>query len=86
MMRQEILHYLNTRPDLKFFIRERPEWYRTLSRNPGSMQELEEQAKVFFGKTFGQRVDRFHQQLKSIGLLMELLGEAGGDKNNNPGS
>ncbi|MFC0189019.1 YlbE-like family protein [Fictibacillus aquaticus] len=85
-MRKELLYYLNTRPDLKYFIRERPEWYRTLSRNPAAMAELEEQAKVFFGKTFGQRVDRFHQQIKSIGLLMDLLGAAGENNDFNPGA
>nr|WP_285876680.1 YlbE-like family protein [Fictibacillus phosphorivorans] len=75
---------MNTRPDLKYFIREKPEWYRKLSRNPFLMAELEENAKVFYGRTFGQRVDRFHQQLQNFGLLMELIsvmGETSDDQN-----
>lgn len=76
-MRREIQDYLNTRPDLKYYIREKPEWYRTLSRNPFAMAELEEGAKVFYGRTFGQRVDRFHQQLQNFGLLMELISVMG---------
>ncbi|OOE12055.1 YlbE-like family protein [Fictibacillus arsenicus] len=76
-MRREIQDYLNTRPDLKYYIREKPEWYRKLSRNPFSVAELEESAKVFYGRTFGQRVDRFHQQLQNFGLLMELISVMG---------
>ncbi|MDM5316665.1 YlbE-like family protein [Fictibacillus sp. b24] len=76
-MRRELLEYLNTRPDLKYYIREKPEWYRKLSRNPFSVSELEEGAKVFYGRTFGQRVDRFHQQLQNFGLLMELISVMG---------
>ncbi|MDR7072122.1 YlbE-like family protein [Fictibacillus barbaricus] len=79
-MRREILEYLNTRPDLKYFIREKPEWYRKLSRNPFTVSELEENAKVFYGRTFGQRVDRFHQQVQNFGLLMELISVMGEDK------
>jgi YlbE-like protein len=71
------MDYLNTRPDLKYYIREKPEWYRKLSRNPFSVPELEEGAKVFYGRTFGQRVDRFHQQLQNFGLLMELISVMG---------
>ncbi len=76
-VRREILEYLNTRPDLKYYIREKPEWYRKLSRNPFSVSELEEGAKVFYGRTFGQRVDRFHQQVQNFGLLMELISVMG---------
>ncbi|WNB90517.1 YlbE-like family protein [Bacillus sp. NEB1478] len=79
-MRRDILEYLNTRPDLKYFIREKPEWYRKLSRNPFSVAELEEESKVFYGRTFGQRVDRFHQQVQNFGLLMELISVMGEDK------
>ncbi|MBY6036218.1 YlbE-like family protein [Fictibacillus nanhaiensis] len=92
-MRREIQEYLNTRPDLKYYIREKPEWYRKLSRNPFSVSELEEGAKVFYGRTFGQRVDRFHQQVQNFGLLMELISVMGDEKQegtipegfNNPG-
>jgi hypothetical protein len=76
-VRREIQDYLNARPDLKYFIREKPEWYRKLSRNPFSINELEESAKVFYGRTFGQRVDRFHNQLQNFGLLMELISMMG---------
>jgi hypothetical protein len=75
------MEYLNTRPDLKYYIREKPEWYRKLSRNPFSVGELEEGAKVFYGRTFGQRVDRFHSQLQNFGLLMELISVMGETSN-----
>jgi hypothetical protein len=75
------MDYLNTRPDLKYYIREKPEWYRKLGRNPFSVAELEEGAKVFYGRTFGQRVDRFHSQLQNFGLLMELISVMGETSN-----
>jgi hypothetical protein len=86
-VRKEIREYLNARPDLKYFIREKPEWYRKLSRNPFSVAELEEGAKVFYGRTFGQRVDRFHQQLQNFGMLMDLIsvmGEEKAEENSSP--
>ncbi|WP_349410382.1 YlbE-like family protein [Pseudalkalibacillus sp. SCS-8] len=72
-MRKEVIEYLDQRPDLKFIIREQPEWYRKLSRNPASLQELETEAKYFYGQTFGQKVDRLHGQIESISRLMELF-------------
>ncbi|MGC4375516.1 YlbE-like family protein [Fictibacillus sp. Mic-4] len=76
-MRREIIEYLSTRPDLKYFMREQPNWYRELTRNPASIEKLEEDAKVFFGRTFGQRIDRFHQQVKGLSLLLDFIGMMG---------
>ncbi|MGM7701044.1 YlbE-like family protein [Pseudalkalibacillus sp. Hm43] len=72
-MRREIIQYLDQRPDLKFIIREQPHWYRKLSRNPASIQELEEEAKTFYGQTFGQRVDRLNGQIESFSKLLQLF-------------
>ncbi|MCQ6265668.1 YlbE-like family protein [Fictibacillus sp. WQ 8-8] len=76
-MRREIIDYLNTRPDLKFFIREQPRWYRDLSRNPLLLEVMESEANVFFGRTFGQRIDKFHNQVKTVGLMIDFLSMIG---------
>jgi hypothetical protein len=74
-MRRELQEFLNHRPDLKFMIRENPEWYRTLSRNPFAIQMLEESSNYFYGKTFGQQIDRLNEQLHSVSAMMSLLSE-----------
>jgi hypothetical protein len=74
-MRREVQEFLNYRPDLKFMVRENPEWYRILSRYPFALSELEQSSKYFYGKTFGQQLDRWNQQLHSVSAMMSLLGE-----------
>ncbi|MCF6136982.1 YlbE-like family protein [Pseudalkalibacillus berkeleyi] len=74
-MRREIIDYLDQRPDLKYMIREQPDWYRKLSRNPASIQELDEEAKTFYGQTFGQRIDKLSGQIESISRLVQLFGK-----------
>ncbi|SDM62459.1 YlbE-like protein [Fictibacillus solisalsi] len=76
-MRREIIDYLHSRPDLKFFMREQPKWYRDLSRNPMLLEVMVKEADVFFGRTFGQRIDKFHNQVKTVGLMMDFLSMMG---------
>ncbi|WP_257350582.1 YlbE-like family protein [Pseudalkalibacillus decolorationis] len=74
-MRKEIIDYLEQRPDLKYIIREQPQWYRKLSRDPLAIQELEKESKYFYGKTFGQKVDRLHEQIDTFSKLVQLFGK-----------
>lgn len=72
-MRKEVRVYLASRPDLKQFIRDYPMWYRRLSRNPNDINELEQQAKVYFGKTFPQKVERLQNNLNMTMMLIEMF-------------
>lgn len=74
-MRRELQEFINYRPDLKFIIREQPEWYRLLSRNPYAINQLEQGSKYFYGQTFGQQLDRWNQQLNSVSVMMSLLSD-----------
>ncbi len=74
-MRKEIIDYLDQRPDLKFIVREHPDWYKKLSRNPAAIQELENEAKFFYGQTFGQKIDRLHGQIETVSRLVQLFGK-----------
>lgn len=71
-MRREVQQYLRSRPDLSFFVRMNPAWYRRLSRSPYQWAELEQEAKVFYGKTFSQKAERFSQQLKTANFMLGL--------------
>jgi hypothetical protein len=73
-MRREVIDYLEQRPDLRYIIRERPEWYRKLSRDPAAIQELENESKYFYGQTFGQKIDRLHDQIQTFSRLVQLFG------------
>ncbi|MCI1857604.1 MAG: YlbE-like family protein [Sporolactobacillus sp.] len=72
-MRKEIQRYLDGHPDEKVFVRLHPEWYRTLSRRPQAIAGLKQAADLFYGRTFGQKLDRFGEQ---AGMLSMLAGMA----------
>ncbi|WLV25663.1 YlbE-like family protein [Aciduricibacillus chroicocephali] len=60
---------LREQPELIRYVRMHPDWYRQLSRDPESFSKLEKEAKVFYGKTFPQRVERIGNQLQMLRLL-----------------
>lgn len=72
-MRQEVQLYLSQRPETKQFVRNNPQWYRYLSRNPQSVLQLEEQVKYYYGKTFPQKLDRFQDNLNMAMMLFNVV-------------
>ncbi len=72
-MRQEIQLYIIQRPELKQFLRRHPVWYRYLSRNPHSLAQIENEAKIYYGKTFPQKLDRFQSNLNLALMLLEMV-------------
>lgn len=72
-MRSEIIQYLDTRPDLKEFIRSNPSWYRKLSRDPLLLSEIEMAAKEYYGLTFGQKLQRIQERIETAAMMMELM-------------
>lgn len=79
-MRQEIHVYLNQHPEVKQFIRHNPVWYRYLSRNPQSLSQLENEVKVFHGKTLPQKLDRFQSNLSMAMMLLDMVRGLGASK------
>lgn len=68
---------LRERPELIRFIRVHPQWYRYLAREPASFSDLEREAKVYYGKTLPQRVERIGNQLQMLRLLAGMAKEFG---------
>lgn len=66
--------YVFSQPKLVMFIRYNPKWYRYLSRDPGSISEMEKEAKKFYGKTFPQQVEKINNQVQMISMLIQFAG------------
>lgn len=64
--------HLKAHPELTKFVRYNPMWYRYLSRDASRLDELEKEAKVFYGKTFSQRLEKVNTQVQTIGMLMQF--------------
>lgn len=64
--------YLRYHSHLKTFIRHNPEWYRYLSRDPSIIVNIEKAAKQFYGKTFTQRLEKFHEQIHLVEMFLSF--------------
>lgn len=67
-------NYLSAHPDLANFVRYHPVWYRYLARDPQRIYELKEEAKVFYGKTLQQRLERLNDQVQMVHMLIQIAG------------
>lgn len=64
--------FLQKHPDLASFVRYNPIWYRYLSRDPDKIYELVDEAKVFYGKTIPQRLEKLNNQVQMVNLLLQF--------------
>ncbi|WP_405102428.1 YlbE-like family protein [Oceanobacillus sp. FSL H7-0719] len=66
-------NYIKQQPKLVEFMRQRPIWYRYLSRDGATrIPELEKEAKVFYGQTLSQRLNRVNDQVQMASMLINL--------------
>jgi hypothetical protein len=72
-MRVEIQQLLLERPEIRQYIRQHPNWYRKLSRDPSQIPLLEKEANQFYGRTLPQRVEKVQNSLGLVMMLMEML-------------
>ncbi|AVQ98936.1 YlbE-like family protein [Oceanobacillus sp. M65] len=73
-MDKTCLLYLEENPQIARFVRYNPVWYRYLSRDPSRISELPKEAKVFYGKTIPQKVERFSNQMQMVGMMLQFAG------------
>lgn len=74
MMQTETYDFLQRNPKLANFVRYNPVWYRNLTREPHRINELEYEAKKFYGKTFPQQIEKFGNHLQTVDLLIQFAG------------
>lgn len=67
-------YYVSNNPKIAMFIRYNPVWYRYLSREPNRINELEKEAKKYYGKTFPQQVEKLNNQMQMVSMLIQFAG------------
>ena len=72
-MRKEISHYLIQNKELQKFIREQPEWYRKLSRNPTQIQSLEIASLHYYKNTIPHKVEKFANGVQMATMMMSMF-------------
>ncbi len=71
-MRRELIRRLDDEPELKQFIRAHPIWYKKLARRPDLWNEMQNEAKDYFGKSLPKRVEKISQGLGMLNMMLEL--------------
>lgn len=72
-MRREVLAYLESRKDLKRFVREQPHWYRKLSRNPYDLQSFEIASLHYYKKTIPHQVEKFSNGVQMAQMMYSMF-------------
>lgn len=66
--------YLRSNPELLRFVRFNPMWYRYLTRDPSRINEIEKEARKFYGKTIPQRLEKLSNHVQMASMLIQLAG------------
>ncbi|WP_070120225.1 YlbE-like family protein [Bacillus marinisedimentorum] len=81
-MRKEVQQFVNANSEMKRFLREQPQWYRKLGRNPFLISSIEREMQVYYGKTFAHKIDRAQEGIQSAAMMLELLKIMGSNDGN----
>ncbi|SER96919.1 YlbE-like protein [Gracilibacillus ureilyticus] len=73
-MEPESYYFLEHRQDLWTFIRRNPEWYRYLTRDTERINEIDQLAKQYFGKTIPQRLEKAQHNIQLVRMLIDMAG------------
>ncbi|KSU62398.1 hypothetical protein AS034_09760 [[Bacillus] enclensis] len=72
-MRTDIIEYIHSNEELKLFLREKPEWYRRLSRNPNELEKFEIASINHFQKTIPHRVQKFSNGVQMASMMISMF-------------
>lgn len=72
-LRADIQHVLSQHPEIRQYVRQHPNWYRKLSRDPSQLSLVEKEANYFYGRTFPQRVEKVQNHLGLAMMMIEML-------------
>ncbi len=72
-MRKEISQYIEQNKELQSFIREQPQWYRSLSRNPTQIQSLEIASLHYYKNTIPHKVEKFTNGVQMASMMMGMF-------------
>ena len=72
-MRKEISNYIAQNKELQRFIREQPQWYRSLSRNPTQIESLEIATLHYYRNTIPHKVEKFTNGVQMASMMMSMF-------------
>jgi hypothetical protein len=72
-MRRDVLEHLYANEDLIKFVREQPQWYRKLTRDPEDIEALEIAALQYFKKSIPDRVGQLYSNVQLASLMLEVF-------------
>ncbi|MGX1264766.1 hypothetical protein RKD55_002570 [Rossellomorea marisflavi] len=72
-MRSDIIEYIHASDDLKRYLRDAPQWYRTLSRNPDQLEKFEIASIHHFEKTIPHRVQKFSNGVQMASMMISMF-------------
>jgi hypothetical protein len=72
-MRREVLEYLDSKKELKQFVREQPIWYRKLTRNPYELEALEVASLHHYKKTVPHQVEKFTNGVQMASMMFQMF-------------
>ena len=72
-MRQNIKEYIAQNAELQQFIREQPQWYRQLSRNPNQLEVFEIASLHYYKKTIPDHVEKFSNGVQMASMMVSMF-------------
>ncbi|EOR26818.1 YlbE-like family protein [Cytobacillus oceanisediminis] len=72
-MRQSIKEYIAQNSELQQFIREQPQWYRQLSRNPNQLEAFEIASLHYYKKTIPDHVQKFSNGVQMASMMVSMF-------------
>jgi hypothetical protein len=72
-MRKEVQEHIRANKELQRFIREQPQWFRKLSRNPNDLALLEINMMNYYQKTIPHKVQQFSNSIQMASMMIGMF-------------
>ncbi|QGQ46973.1 YlbE-like family protein [Metabacillus sediminilitoris] len=72
-MRKEVQEHIRSNKELQKFIREQPQWFRKLSRNPNDLASLEINMMNYYQKTIPHKVQQFSNSIQMASMMIGMF-------------
>ncbi|MDQ0231297.1 YlbE-like family protein [Metabacillus malikii] len=72
-MRKDVQEYLQGNSERQQFIREQPQWYRKLSRNPNELDAFQINMMNYYQKTIPHRVGQLSNSIQMAQMMLGMF-------------
>lgn len=72
-MRKEVQDMIAANEELKNFLREQPQWYRKLSRNPTDTESMQLAMMNYYQKTIPHKVAQFSNSVQMASMMLGMF-------------